>query len=312
MVRRLVALLFCALWCGVGCTKREDPPLPDGPIRVVATTGIVADLIRSTGADGVEVVALMGPGVDPHLYKPVLKDLERLRGAEVVFYNGAHLEGKMTEMLEQLGRRTKVVNLAGSLDSARLRSVADSPGYYDPHLWLDIGLWSELIPVIVSTLTSLRPDRAEEFAARGEAYREELLHLDRWVREQVASIPGPQRVLVTAHDAFGYFGQAYGLEVVALQGLSTATEFGLFDIQRVVETVATRRVRAIFVENSVPERFLSAVQAGVRARGGEVQLGGELFSDALGGAGTPAGTYIGMIRANVQTIVTALGGTVTP
>jgi manganese/zinc/iron transport system substrate-binding protein len=274
--------------------------------HVVATTGMIAD-VASRVADGhVRVVGLMPPGVDPHLFKPSEGDVRRLAGADLILYNGLHLEGKMTEILARMARRNPTVAVAETIPPEHLRAVEGFDGQMDPHVWFDVGLWSRTLDPIERELSRLAPEHAATFRQNAERLRQELDDLDRWVGEQVGSIPADQRVLVTAHDAFGYFGHRYGLEVVGLQGISTVTEAGLQDVERLVSLIVERRLRAIFVESSVPRRSIEAVQAACRARGHDVAIGGELFSDSMGSAGTPEGTYVGMVRHNVRTIVEAL------
>jgi manganese/zinc/iron transport system substrate-binding protein len=296
-----------------GCGGGERPPGAAGApgdreLSVVATTGIIGDAAARVGGDRVEVVSLMGPGVDPHLYKASESDVRRLAEADLVLYNGLHLEGKMGDVLVKLARTRPVLAVSEDIPREQLREPPEFAGQYDPHVWFDVALWSRTLAPIERELARLDPDHAAGYAARRAAYEAELAALDREVSARLAKIPERQRVLVTAHDAFGYFGRRYGLEVVGLQGISTLAEPGLKDVERVVERILAARVPAIFVESSVPRRSIEAVQAAVGARGFEVAIGGQLYSDALGAAGTPAGTYVGMVRANVETIATALGG----
>ncbi len=258
------------------------------------------------GGEHVEVTALMGPGVDPHLYKPTEGDVRLLGNADLIVYNGLHLEGKMTDVLVRLARSRPVVALAEAVPEDALREPPEFDGLYDPHLWFDVSLWAMTPTVIARELAALDPAHQAEYAANAERVRDELLALDAWVTARIAEIPAPARVLVTAHDAFGYFGRRYGMDVVAIQGLSTVSEAGLGDVSRVVDVVIDRGVKAIFVESSVPRRSIQAVVDAVAAKGSKVTIGGELHSDALGAAGSPAGTYEGMVRANVDAIVEAL------
>jgi manganese/zinc/iron transport system substrate-binding protein len=248
----------------------------------------------------------MGPGVDPHLYKPTERDVRRLSGADLILYNGLHLEGKMGEILEKLGRSRAVVPVAEAVPTDQLRSPPEFVGAYDPHVWFDVRLWMHTIDPALEALVRLRPEAQPLLRERAEDFRRRLGELDSWVEEQIASLPEGQRVLVTAHDAFGYFGQRYGMEVVGLQGISTVTEATIRDIERVVDLLVSRGIKAIFVEASVPRRNVEAVREACRDRGHQIEIGGELFSDSMGPSGTPEGTYIGMVRANVRTIVGAL------
>lgn len=280
----------------------------DGRRSVTVTTGQVADLVRNVGGDRVDVEALMGPGVDPHLYSASESDLGKLFDADLIFYSGLELEGRLGDVLEQLAGQKPVVAVAAELPADRLLASPQYPDQYDPHVWGDPTLWALTVERVYQTLAEADRDGAAAFRANADAYLAQLQALDQEVAARIATIPAEQRVLVTAHDAFAYFGRRYGLEVVGLQGISTDTEAGVADIQRVAEFIAGRGIRAIFVESSVPPGTIEAVRAAVRDRGLEVAIGGQLYSDALGDEGTPAGTYVGMIRANVETITTALGG----
>lgn len=267
----------------------------------------ITDLVRNVGGERVEVTGLMGPGVDPHLYKPSARDVNRLDEADIIFYGGLELEGRMVELFEKMARAGKpAFGVTDEIDRARLLSSANHPGKYDPHVWFDVTLWEEAARKVGKELAALDPGSQDVYERNTRAYVEQLRELDSWIQEQIALIPKSSRVLITAHDAFGYLGRRYGLEVRGLQGLSTAAEAGAADVQALARFIADRQIRAIFVESSVPRESIEAVQAAVRARGWEVTIGGELFSDALGSAGTPEGTYMGMVRHNVNTIARAL------
>nr|WP_245920906.1 zinc ABC transporter substrate-binding protein [Melghirimyces profundicolus] len=276
----------------------------DGPIRVTATTGMVADAVKNVGGDRVEVTALMGPGVDPHLYKASHGDIKKLEDAHMIFYNGIHLEGKMTDILAKISGEKPVIAVAEGIDEKKLIRTADNQ--YDPHLWFDVGLWIEAVKRVETELSKADPQHREDYRKRAEAYIGKLKELDRYAEEQIRSIPEERRVLVTAHDAFGYFGKAYDMEVVGLQGISTASEYGLKDVQRIVKLLVDREIKAVFVESSVPNRSIQAVVKGTEEKGHKISIGGELFSDAMGKEGTVEGTYVGMVRHNVDTIVSAL------
>ena len=288
------------------CGYVEEQPQVSGRINIVATTGMIADAVRNIGGDSVEVTALMGPGVDPHLYKATQGDLKKLNEADVIFYNGIHLEGKMGEVLEKLARQKPVIAIGDALPEERLRQAEGFAGTYDPHIWFDVTLWKDAVNTIGSTLSELQPVNAAYYADNTEAYTSELTELNDWVNERISELPPPSRILVTAHDAFGYFGDAYGFTVRGLQGLSTLSEFGLKDISDLVSYIVDNRIKAVFIETSVPKRSIDAVVAGCRERGFQVEIGGNLYSDAMGAEGTPEGTYIGMVRSNVNTIVNAL------
>jgi len=281
------------------------------PVRVVATVGMVADLVRAVGGDAVEVTTLIGEGIDPHVYKPTRHDVLALSRADMIFYNGLLLEGKMADVLERLGRQGKpVVAVADGLAADVILADGADPRHHDPHVWMDAALWSHAVGKVGEALTAQRPDKAESFQAAAARYRAELLRLDAYIRKIAATIEPSRRVLVTAHDAFHYFGRAYGVEVMGIQGISTESEAGLNDINRLVDALVRRDIRAIFVETSVADRNVRALIEGARARGHEVVIGGSLFSDAMGAAGTYEGTYIGMMDHNAGTVVRALGGRV--
>ena len=293
-----------------GCAPPEaGRGTTSGPLRVVATTGMIGDAARRLGGEHVAVTALMGPGVDPHLYKASEGDVRLLADADLILYNGLHLEGKMGDVLVKMARTRPVVAVSEDLPREQLREPPEMAGQYDPHVWFDVALWARTLAPIERELARLAPAHAATFAANRQAYEAELAELDAWVKERIATIPLEQRVLITAHDAFGYFGRRYGIRVVGLQGISTLAEAGLKDVDRVVDEIVAKRIPAIFVESSVPRRAIEAVESAVRSRGHEVVIGGQLFSDALGAADSPAGNYPGMVRANVETIVRSLGGT---
>lgn len=301
------AALLVGLWLlATGCGGSADQAAPNGRLRVACTTGMVADLARNVGGERVEVDCLMGPGVDPHYYKASQGDLERLSRAGVILYNGLFLEGKMEEIFGKMARERRVVAVAAELPQSQLRKPPEFEGHYDPHVWFDVSLWRQTIPTVVAALAAADPAGAEVYQARGAAYAARLDTLHQWVQQELAAITPAQRVLVTAHDAFGYFGRAYGVEVVGLQGVSTVAEYGVNDLNRLVDLIVARRLKAIFVESSVPQRSINAVREGCQGRGHQVQIGGTLYSDAMGESGSGADTYEGMVRANVHTIVAAL------
>ncbi len=303
----LLLLLIVALAaCGATTSAQGGQDVAGRTIKALATVGMVGDVVGRVGGDRVAVATLMGPGVDPHLYKPSERDILRIGQADVVFYVGLHLEGKMGEVLERTGKRRPVVAVTEKIAEDRLLKPEAFEGAYDPHVWMDVALWMETVRRVEETLSALDPESAAGYRERAETYLRELAELDAYAKRRIAEIPPESRVLVTAHDAFNYFGRAYGLEVLGLQGISTETEAGVGDVQGLTSVLVDRRIKAIFIESSVPRRNIEAVQAAARARGHHVAIGGELFSDAMGDAGTPEGTYIGMIRHNVDTIVNAL------
>ncbi len=300
-------LLGLALFLILGCGGNDDGER-SGKLKLVATTGQVGDLLRKVGGERVQVTALMGPGIDPHLYKASAGDVERLRLADAIFYNGHHLEAKMGEVIEQMGASKPTLALAEVIAERRLLSHSDYQEHFDPHVWFDLELWREAVEAAGAKLAELDPPHAAEYEARARDYMTELDALHAYALDAFARVPEKQRVLITAHDAFGYFGRAYGLEVRGLQGISTVTEAGTGDVQHLAAFIAERRIPALFVETSVSPRAIQAVREAVRSRGFEVEIGGEIFSDALGNPGGPAETFLGMFRHNVDTIVSSLLG----
>lgn len=278
----------------------------NGKLNVVTTTTMITDLVRNIGGDSINVDGLMGSGVDPHLYKASEGDVSKLGNADVVFYSGLHLEGKLVEVFEKMGTTTNTIALAEILDKEKLIGSEYFASNYDPHIWFNIQYWKQLTHYLTTELSKLDPENAGYFEANKTAYLEKLDALESDIKSTIAKLPEEKRILVTAHDAFNYFGEAYGFEVVGLQGLSTATEAGVQDVQNLAKLIIDKKVKAIFVETSVPKRTIEALQQAVLSKGFEVEIGGTLYSDALGNAGTDEGTYLGMFRYNVETIVEAL------
>jgi len=300
----LLLILF-ANACGLAVTEPSGD-LSERPIRVVATIGMITDAVENVGGERVNVTGLMGPGIDPHLYKASEGDVSRLAGADIVFYNGLHLEARMGDVLEKMGGQIKTVAVTSGVDRTLLLAPPEFEGAYDPHIWFDVTLWMGAVETIRDALIALDPGSADLYRANTEEYLARLKALDGYVRDQAERVPQQQRVLITAHDAFNYFGRAYGFEVRGLQGVSTTSEAGTGDVQALADFIAQNRIPALFIESSVPVRNIEAVQAAVRARNFEVAIGGELYSDAMGDWDTAEGTYIGMIRHNIDTIVGAL------
>jgi manganese/zinc/iron transport system substrate-binding protein len=309
-MRRALLLLSLTLIplltaCGQAAGQ-ADADLSQRQIRAVTTIGMITDIVQVVGGERVQVTGLMGPGVDPHLYKASEGDVIRMAGADVVFYNGLHLEAKTGEVFEKMRGRVKAVAVTEGIDHTLLLTPPEFEGAYDPHVWFDVRLWMKAVERVRDALIEMDPDHADLYRANARSYLAELAQLDAYVKAQAEKVPDGQRVLITAHDAFNYFGRAYGFEVRGLQGISTAAEAGTADVQALAEFIAERKIPAVFVESSVPTRTIEAVQAAVRARGFDVQIGGELFSDAMGNPGTVEGTYIGMVRHNIDTIVSSL------
>ncbi|MGP1397995.1 MAG: metal ABC transporter solute-binding protein, Zn/Mn family [Inquilinaceae bacterium] len=293
-------------------TLAARPGTAAEPWRVVTTTAQVGDIVRNVAGDRATVEGLMGPGVDPHLYRPTRSDMARLTAADAIFYNGLHLEAQMVDALERMGADKPVLAVAGALDDDRLlsgQSLDGFTGQFDPHVWMDVTVWMAATDKVADALTALDPGAAEAYAANAAAYRQALADLDSYARAVLGSVPEDARILVTAHDAFNYFGAAYGFEVMGIQGISTDSEAGLQRIEAIVDTLVARGIGAVFVETSVSDRNVRALIDGAAARGHTVRIGGSLYSDAMGEDGTYEGTYIGMIDHNVTVIAEALGGT---
>ncbi len=286
-----------------GCAGDESSADDERPF-VVTTTNLIRDVVEVVGGDDIRVVSLMGSGVDPHAYRATPRDFRRMEQSDIVLYNGLYLEGRLSEILDRLGDQSRAVT--GSIPREKLIDATDFGGAYDPHVWFDAELWSYVVDDVRDALTKLLPASEADFARRADTYKEDLRELHEYAKQQIQSIPEERRILITAHDAFQYFGRAYGIDVRGLQGLSTATEFGIQDVTRMVSLIIERNIPAIFIETGVSTRAIESVITGVRERGYEVQMGGSLFSDSMGERGTPEGTYAGMFRHNVETIVTAL------
>ncbi|MCS6833825.1 MAG: zinc ABC transporter substrate-binding protein [Flammeovirgaceae bacterium] len=295
-------LCFLILLGSISC--QEEKNSEQKGLYIVATTGMVADVVKNVAGEKADVEPLMGAGVDPHLYKPSQSDLPKLRRADVVFYNGLHLEGKMSEILEKLAENKPVYALSEAIVSEKLHRVSGSA--VDPHIWFDVSLWAMTVPFVAKKLGEIDTTNADYYRENAIRYQKQLELLHEEVKQMLAQIPQEKRVLVTAHDAFGYFGRAYQVEVKGLQGISTVSEFGVKEITDMVDFIVERKIKAVFVESSVPTKSIEAVMQGCRQKGHAVRMGGNLFSDAMGADNTPEGTYIGMVRHNVKTIVEAL------
>ena len=303
--------------CGNGSSGDSGPAAgasastdgPSIPYDITTTTGMVTDIVRNVAGDRARVVGIIGEGVDPHLYVPTRSNVASLMEADVVFYSGLLLEGKMTDTLIRVATSGRPVYAVTELvDEASLLEPAEFAGLFDPHLWMDVSGWMLAVQAVAGALGEFDPADAAGYAARADAYAATLEQLHEYAIRVLGSIPEQQRVLVTAHDAFNYFGRAYGLDVMGIQGVSTESEAGLDDINRLVDTLVSRRIEAVFVETTVAERNVRALIEGAAARGHTVVIGGELFSDAMGQTGTYEGTYIGMLDHNATTVARSLGG----
>ncbi len=317
MWKALLCLMLIAVLLSGGCTEDADGgasgPPQSYPYRAVATVGMVADVVRAVAADKAEVIQIMGSGIDPHTYTPTTADVKQLHRADIVFYNGLLLEGKLAETLQRLGEAGREVHAVGeAIDPAYLLHPDGNTAHADPHIWMDVRGWMQVTEAVAAALAAYDPQNAELYQQNAAAYLERLRQLDEYARTCIASIPTPapghKPVLITAHDAFSYFGRAYGIDVYGIQGISTESEAGLQDIQALIDLIVQRQVQAVFVETSVADKYVQSLVDGAAARGRSIRIGGALFSDAMGAPGTYEGTYIGMIDHNVTTITRALGG----
>ncbi|SEU06077.1 manganese/zinc/iron transport system substrate-binding protein [Lacrimispora sphenoides] len=299
-------LSFTLLLTGCSAPAVNEDSSKD-KLNIVATTTMLADLVSSIGGERVTVNGLMGPGIDPHLYQASAGDVSLMQKADVVVYNGLHLEGKMGEIFENLSNQgSAVICIEKGLDESRLLAWEDDNSIHDPHIWFDVSLWKDAAKTVAKGLTDADPNGKADYEANLDAYLKELDETDTYIRGRADELPEKYRVLVTAHDAFQYFGKAYGFEVRGLQGISTDAEAGTADVSDLANFIVERQIKAIFVESSVPPKTIEALQAAVKAKGFDVSIGGELYSDSLGDAQSGADTYILTIKANVDTIVDAL------
>ena len=279
----------------------------NGKLQVVTTTTMITDLVKNIGGNKIDVQGLMGAGVDPHLYKASEGDVSKLFNADVIVYNGLHLEGKLEDVFEKMRQQNKkTIAVSDAIDKNTLIGSEYFASNYDPHIWFDITNWEIITQYIIDKFCELDADNSETYKTNGANYLKKLASLKIVITEEVNSLPLEKRILVTAHDAFNYFGKEFQFNVVGLQGLSTATEAGVKDVQRLASFIEEKNVNAIFVESSVPKRTVEALQEAVRAKGKEVAIGGTLYSDALGSIGTMEATYIGMYKHNVKIIVSSL------
>ena len=277
----------------------------NGKLNIVTTTTMITDLVKNVGGAHINLQGLMGSGVDPHLYKASEGDVTKLSDADIIFYNGLHLEGKLVEVFEKM-KNIKTIAVSDALDEKTLIGSEYFASNYDPHIWFDLDYWKLATQFVVKTLSEAIPNQKATFQANGKTYIEQLNTLQTKLKTTISTLPKEQRILVTAQDAFNYFGKAFDFEVVGLQGLSTATEAGVQDVQKLAAFIIENNVKAIFVESSVPKRTIEALQAAVKSKNHDVIIGGTLYSDALGNTGSIEGTYIGMFEYNVNTIVNAL------
>lgn len=301
MRKILLFLLIVSVFSG--CKNSAET---DGKLKVVTTTNILADLVSEIGGDKVSLESLMGAGVDPHLYKASEGDVSKLYNADIIFYSGLHLEGKLVDIFEKMKSTKNTVSVGDRLPKEQLISSVNFGGNYDPHVWFNIQFFKQFAQTVTDELSKADSENAETYVSNNKEYQKKLDALEDEIKSIINTLPEEKRILVTAHDAFNYFGKAYDFQVVGLQGISTATEAGVKDVQEMSKFIIDNKVKAIFIESSVPRRTIEALQAAVISKNHDVKIGGSLYSDALGNPGTEEGTYIGMFRYNVNTIVNAL------
>jgi len=297
-----VAIAIQVMACGSDKEEREESTV----LKVVCTTGMIGNAAEIITGGRMDITTLMGPGVDPHLYKPTQSDIENLMEADIIIYNGLHLEGKMGEIFHKLENKKHIIVMAKGLADAEVRKTAEFQSGEDPHIWFNVKYWDGAIGHLTTELIRIDSDNNGFYMDNYKRYHEELKELHEWTIGQINTISEDQRILITAHDAFSYFGDAYGMKVRGLQGISTSSEFGLKDRIELSKYIIENKIKAVFVESSVPKKSIEAVMESCKDGGHTVVLGGELYSDALGSADSEAAEYIGMVKANVNTIVNAL------
>jgi manganese/zinc/iron transport system substrate-binding protein len=309
----LCIVLMAFLSSGCQDTADQSPTSKTAtpqPIKALATVGMVADLVKQIGGGHATVTQLMGPGVDPHLYKATRDDMQQIMSADVVFSSGLMLEGRLEDTLKKVGEKRPVFAITSRLPVDMLLAPDGAGGHPDPHVWMDVAAWTSCIDVIVDALSEQDSKYTDVFLGNADSLKEQLQALHEYGLSSIASIPESNRILVTSHDAFSYFGRAYGLKVVGVQGLSTESEAGLQRINELVDLLVDSKVVAVFVESSVPQKNILALIDGAKSRGHDVKVGGELFSDAMGAEDSYEGTYVGMLDHNITTVARALGGAV--
>ena len=306
-MRRIIGILLLGVILLTSCKENGSTKKSD-KLYIVTTTQMIADVVRNIAGDKAEVVSLMGPGVDPHFYKATQGDLDKLTQADIILYNGLHLEGKMQDIFEKFAKQKTVVAVSKDIPSDKLLILSEEGEQvlYDPHIWHSVEIWKHTLPVIMQTI--VEKDEANDlfYKENAKKFSDKLVALNDLIKEELNTIPKEHRLLITSHDAFNYYGRNYGIEVKGLQGISTVAEIGLKDITEMVDLIIDRKVKAVFVESSVNERNLKAVVEGCKKKGWEIEIGGTLFSDAMGDDDKPEGTYEGMIKYNTKAIVNAL------
>ncbi len=301
MTKKILTLLICSLFLLSGC----DNPTQKKP-TIVSTTGMINDIAKNIGGDAITPISLMGPGIDPHLYKASAGDVQTLNNANLILYNGLHLEAKMIDIFEKMNQKKPTIAISKNIPKNKLNVSPDYKDFPDPHIWFDVSLWIMATKEVTNALIKLAPDNEKQFKKNETVYIKKLNSLNNWITAQINQIPIKNRHLVTAHDAFSYFGDAYNFNVVGLQGISTAAQANTKDIQNTATIILQHKIPTIHIESSVPIRQIQALQAAVKAKGWNVSIGKTLYTDALGDPNTPEGTYIGMMKHNVMSIVNGL------
>lgn len=304
-LRSLVLVCILAFSVILAACSNDESQGEGGKIKATSTIGMIGDVVSNIGGEHVDSTSLMKPGIDPHVYKATQGDIKKLEDADIFFYNGLHLEGQMLDIFEQMEKNKPTVAVTKTVSTDGLLA-GDEDTEHDPHLWFNVQYWIKAAEVIRDELIKLDEENKADYEKNAKEYIAKMEELDSYVKKQIATIPEQNRVLVTAHDAFGYFGDAYGIEVMGLQGISTQSEVGSKDVSDLRDFLVENKIKAVFVESSVPKNTIEAVIEGAKKMGHEVTIGGELFSDAMGDEGTEEGTYLGMVRHNVDTIVKAL------
>jgi manganese/zinc/iron transport system substrate-binding protein len=308
MMKKIVYLLVLfTIACGQPEEKQTttEEKAPE-PLKIVVTTNILGDMVTNIVKDKAQVTVLMGAGVDPHLYKATQNDIQSLMDADIIVYNGLHLEGKMGEVFEKVKGNKKVIAASDGIDPSLLINSSQFKGAQDPHIWFDATIWSTACEYVTQQIASEDSINAEKITSQGLSYANNLLAIDTWIKNKINELPEDKRILITAHDAFGYFGKAYNVQVKGLQGISTLSEYGLKDVTDMVDFIQKNKVKAVFVETSVNQKSMEAVIEGCQAKGYDLKIGANLYSDAMGEKGSLGGTYLGMIKYNVSSIVSAL------
>jgi manganese/zinc/iron transport system substrate-binding protein len=297
-----------AALCALGLTERAEAAPKMYPYKVTTTVGMVNDIVRNVAGDKARTTAIMGAGVDPHLYKPTRDDVAAMISSDVIFYSGLMLEGKMADTLIKVGRNKPVYAVTELIDEKFLLEPEDFGGHYDPHVWMDPSAWAKAVEAVGKSLAEFDPKNAAEYKKNAAAYAAKCEELHAYGKKVLATVPEEARVLISSHDAFNYFGRAFNLKVMGVQGISTESEAGLQQINGLVDFIVKNNVKAVFVESSVSPKNIEALVGGVKARGKDLKIGGELFSDAMGAEGTYEGTYLGMLDHNITLVTRALGG----